>query len=124
METSLTRRTHNLKKYIFSLLILCSCFTRSTVINRDAYDSINLGTPVAEVEKKVGDPYQVRKYSNGTEVYEYIERIYAVENEIIEENHYYFWIKNGQVVSKRITNSRQSNFDLIDEDDPNNTELQ
>ncbi len=124
METSIARRTNTLKKYILSLLFLSSCFTRSTVINRDAYDSINLGTPVAEVEKKVGDPYQVRKYSDGTQLYEYIERIYAVENEIIEENHYYFWIKNGQVVSKKITNQRQPDYDMIYDDDPNDTDLQ
>ncbi|MBS0615360.1 MAG: hypothetical protein JSR58_02255 [Verrucomicrobia bacterium] len=113
-----------MKKTILSLLVLSSCFTRSTVVNRDAYDSVNLGDSVTSVEKKIGNPYQVRKYKDGTELFEYIERIYAVENEIIEENHYFFWIKNGQVVSKKITNQRQSNFDLIDDDDPNNTELQ
>lgn len=113
-----------MKKYLLSLLVLAGCFTRPNVANRQAYDSINLGEPVAEVEKKIGKPYQVRKYSNGTELYEYIERIYAVENEIIEERHYFIWIKNGQVISKKITEDRQPEYDLIYDDDPNDTDLQ
>lgn len=113
-----------MKKNIIGLLVLCSCFTRPNVASRSSFDSIDLGAPVSEVEKKVGKPYQVRRGANGTTVYEYIERISSGDNEVLEENHYFFTFKNGAVVSKNINQLREADYDQIYDDDPNDVELQ
>jgi hypothetical protein len=92
-------------------------------MTRKNFDEVYPGEPVIEVQKKAGAPYAIRSQPNGTEEYEYIERI-PLGTEVVEENHYYLVIKNGQVVSKRINRETPPAYDLIDDDDPNDVEQQ
>ena len=106
-----------------SLVLLCGCFTRSQVISRSSFDDIQVGSTVADFEKKIGAPYKVRKLSNGCTDYEYIERILMGE-EVIEENHYYLRIKNGRVIAKRVNQEIPPAYDLIFDGDPNDVDQQ
>jgi hypothetical protein len=108
---------------VLSCVFLCGCFTRSQVISRGSFDDIQVGSPVADFEQKVGKPYRVRKLPNGNLDYEYIEKIFMGE-EIIEENHYYLRVKNGRVIAKRMNQEIPPAYDLIYDADPNDTDLQ
>ena len=108
---------------MISLVFLSSCFTRSQVISRGSFDDVQVGSPVADFEQKVGKPYRIRQMPNGTLDYEYIEKIFMGE-EIIEENHYYVRVKNGRVIAKRMNQEIPPAYDLIYDADPNDTDLQ
>ena len=108
---------------VLSFLFLCGCFTRSQVISRGSFDEIQVGSPVADLEKTAGSPYRIRKLPNGSLDYEYIEKIFMGE-EIVEENHYFVRVKNGRVIAKRMNQEIPPAYDLIYEADPNDTDLQ
>lgn len=101
------------------LLFACS----SHMMTRQNFQDISLGSSITDVESRVGSPYAVRKGADGTEEYEYIERYY-LNDEVVEENHYILVVKNGQVVSKRLNDKTPPAYDLIDDEDPNDTDLQ
>jgi hypothetical protein len=110
--------------YLVSLLFfLCSCFSRSTVMTRQTYSDIEVGSSITQVEQKVGNPYKIRPLQDGTEEYEYIERI-PMGQEVVEENHYFLIVKDGKVFAKRNTQETPDAFDLIYDDDPNDIDLQ
>ena len=92
-------------------------------MTRQNFDEIQLGTPVSKFEEKVGEPYKITSLKEGSEEYEYIERI-PLGDEIVEENHYFLIIKEGKVISKRINRERPPAYDLIYDADPNDTDLQ
>jgi hypothetical protein len=113
-----------MKKWpIAMILLMTSCFARSTMMTRGNFENIQEGEPIAEVQKVVGDPYSVRKLGDGSEEYQYIERI-DLGMETVEENRYYLIIKNGQVVSKRFNQETPPAYDEIYDGDPNDVELQ
>lgn len=108
-------------KNIVSLLILCffcSCSVSSCAMSRLDYDCVVLGMPIEEVMARAGEPYSVRCLSHGEEEYEYIERL-SMNSELVYENHYYFKVVNGQIVSKRIYQENRPAYDLMYEADPN-----
>jgi hypothetical protein len=109
-------------KYLFPLLLLLGC-GHPTMMTRQTFADVDIGEPILQVEEKVGKPFAIRKNSDGTQEYEYIERI-SLGTEVVEEYHYYLVINNGQVVSKRLNQDRPPAFDLIDDDDPNDTDQQ
>lgn len=102
-------------------MLLCAC--SSQMMTRKNFEDVQVGSSMTDVQKRVGSPYAVRKGANGTEEYEYIERFY-LNDEVIEENHYILVVKNGQVVSKRLNDKTPPSYDLIDDEDPNDTDLQ
>ncbi len=108
---------------LLSCLCLCGCFSRSQVMTRGNFDTIQVGSSVADFEQKVGVPYRVRKLPNGCLDYEYIERI-NMGQETIEENHYYLRVKNGKVIAKRINQELPPAYDLIYDGDPNDVDQQ
>lgn len=110
--------------FFFICVLFCaSCFSRSTLMTKNRFDTIQVGDKLVEVEKQVGKPYQVRKLDNGAEEYEYVERIF-LGNETVQENHYYLVIKNGRVVGKKYKTDLPPAYDQIYDTDPNDTELQ
>ena len=92
-------------------------------MTRSSFADIRVGEPVTEVQKKVGDPYSITKNSDGSEEYEYIERI-LMGSEVIEENHYFLNVTNSRVVSKSFKQNTPPAYDTINDDDPNDTDLQ
>lgn len=109
--------------FIPFLVLLTACFSRSAIMTRSSYEEISIGTPISNLKAKVGEPYSIQEQPNGTEEYEYIERI-PLGSEVIEENRYYLVVKNGQVVSKRMNQKSPPAYDLIYDDDPNDVEQQ
>ena len=108
-------------KHFFLLIFLCvlsSCFSRTSMMTRENFDEISLGTPISEVEEKMGTPYDIHSIKGGKEEYEYIERI-DMGNHLVSENHYFLVVYDGQVVGKRMTQERPPNFNLMYQEDPN-----
>ena len=66
-----------------------------------SFHEIPLGSTDSEVVSLAGKPYAIRKQSDGSLEYEYIERISAGGRDM-EERHYYLLIKDGKVISKRM----------------------
>ncbi len=99
------------------LLLLSGCFSRSSVMTRESFDGIQVGTPISEIERSAGEPYAVH-HKNGMDEYEYIERV-TTGNRLIYENHYTIYVQNGQVVGKSVSQEKVPAFDLIYQDDPN-----
>jgi hypothetical protein len=79
-------------------LQLTSCGKYSEMTRENFY-SVQLQTPKAQLEKKYGKPLYRYHDENGYEVYEYVERVY-VGNAVVEQNYYYFFIKDGVVQKK------------------------
>lgn len=103
------------------LLILClflvSCGV-TCAMTRPQYDCVMIGTPITEVMAISGEPYSVRSCGDGTEEYEYIERL-SMNGELVYENHYFLTVANGEVVSKRIKQENRPAYDLMYDQDPN-----
>ncbi len=82
------------------------------------YDEIQTGTPISVVKAEVGEPYAVHNKKDGSQEYEYIERI-SVGNSIAAENHYFLIVKDGHVIGKYMKRERPPAYDLIYQDQPN-----
>jgi hypothetical protein len=100
-----------------ALLIFTACAS-GAVMTRSDFDNIELGTPVSEVVKKYGDPVKIKNNKDGSQSYEYIERL-PIGEQTVQENNYFIRIKNGKVVSKRYNEELPQDFDEIYEEDPN-----
>lgn len=99
--------------------MLAACAT-GAIMTRNDFDNIELGTPVTEVVKQYGDPVKIRKYKDGTQSYEYIERLPIGEQTVVE-NKYFLIIKNGQVSAKRYNYELPPAYDEIYDEDPNDS---
>ncbi|MFI5334675.1 MAG: hypothetical protein ACHQT8_05885 [Chlamydiales bacterium] len=104
--------------FLSLLLLLASCFSREIAMTQESFHSIDLGTPTSTVITKNGKPYAVHNLGGGIEEYEYIERV-ELSQQLIRENHYFFKVVQGQVVSKRMTSEKQPAYGLIYQEDPN-----
>ena len=112
----------NSKRITWLLLAACvllaSCFSRPPLMTYETYEQIKIGTPVAKIRDEVGKPYAIHHKEDGTDEYEYIERIDAGTN-LIAENHYFLIVKDGVVIGKYITRERLPAYDLIYQEEPN-----
>jgi hypothetical protein len=100
-----------------ALLLLAACAT-GAIMTRSDFDNIELGTPVAEIVQKYGDPVKVKNNNDGSQSYEYIERL-PIGEQTVQENNYFIIIKNGKVVSKRYNEELPPEYDELYEEDPN-----
>jgi hypothetical protein len=114
MATSQTSKL----KFCIALILMTGCFSRSTYLTRETYDNIQISTPMASLEDQVGKPYAIHKKCDGTQEYEYIERI-DMGNHLVVENHYFIIVQNGQVVGKYMTQEKAPAYNLIYQEDPN-----
>ena len=105
-------------KWLFLTIIVCGCFTRHAYITEERFKETQIGDPIALILEKAGDPYAIYKQPNGEEEYEYIEN-FSQGTVLIYENHYFFVIKDGKVIEKRMTQKEIAPYDLIYQDDPN-----
>lgn len=92
-----------MKKWI-PLFLLASCALGGKVVTMDAFYDIDLCTTKPQVVEALGQPYAIHKKGDGTEEYEYIERI-KIGARDAEERHYFILIKDGVVISKRVKQS-------------------
>jgi len=102
----------------FMLVSLSACFSRTTMMTRENYDTLVIGTPIFELQEQVGQPDIVRSKGGDLEEYEYIERITMNGNYTIENN-YYLEVLNGIVVGKRMTSERTPAYNFMYNSDPN-----
>ncbi len=86
----------------------------------DSYDQVQLGSPIAEVVQKNGEPYSINT-KRGASEYRYVEKITS-GNTLMYENHYTIFVQEGNVVGKTSTQERVPAFDLIYQDDPNHNQ--
>lgn len=105
-------------KKIFLLLLLTACFSRPSIMTRESYESIDMGTTIAEVRQESGEPYAVYYLTNNREEYEYIERV-NMGGRIIMENHYFLLVVDGQVIGKRSCVEQPPAYNILYEADPN-----
>jgi SmpA / OmlA family. len=83
---------------------LSACGTGSALVTMSSFDEVPVGASSSEVVELLGEPYAIRKHSDGTVEYEYIERITAgVRN--FEERHYFLIFKEDRLVSRRVKSS-------------------
>lgn len=90
-----------------TLVILSSCSSGSHVMTLESFYEVPIGSSVPEMVAMSGEPYAVHKKPEGAEEYEYIER-FKVGGRNIQERHYFFLVKDGKVVSKRVEQSSPS----------------
>jgi hypothetical protein len=101
-----------------ALLLLASCFSRPALMTYDEYDHVQLGTSIATIRSEVGEPYAIHNKEDGSQEYEYIERIGTGTN-LAAENHYYLIVQDGKVIGKYMSRERPPAYDLIYQDEPN-----
>lgn len=104
--------------YILVFFALTGCFSRPSLMTREVFNDIQVGSDFASLQSKIGRPYAVNSLGEETEEYEYIERM-DVETYLVIENHYFLTVTNGQVVGKRVSQERSPAYDLIYREDPN-----
>ena len=103
---------------LYFLLILCSCFSRSSLMTYEEFDHVELGTSIATVQSEIGEPYAIHNKKGGAQEYEYIERIDTGTN-VVAENHYFLIVQDGKVTGKYVKRERPPAYDLIYQDQPN-----
>jgi len=82
-----------------AFLFLCGCGHR--VMTMDSFYDIPVGSTQEELKKEAGAPYEINDKGDGEVEYVYIEKL-NMGRRIVEERHYYFTLKNGKIVSKRV----------------------
>jgi len=102
---------------ILVLLLLCSCFSRSSYMTSDRFENIQIGTPIASLKPEVGSPYAIHSKGGAVEEYEYIERI-DMGGRTVSENRYFLIVTDGKVTGKRTKHERAPAFDMIYEESP------
>jgi hypothetical protein len=103
---------------LFSLLFLCSCFSQPALMTFENFDSVELGTPIAEIQSRVGEPYAIHDLKGGGQEFEYIERL-GTGVHVAAENHYYLIVEDGKITGKYMRRGRPPPYDLIYQDQPN-----
>ncbi len=102
-----------------SALLLASCFSRSSAMTAETFSDVQIGAPISSLSSSIGSPYAIHSKKDGTQEYEYIERINA-DSTFVAENHYFLVVQDGEVVGKYMTQERPPAYDLIYQPDPNN----
>jgi len=86
---------------IATLILFAGCMSGHRVMTMNEFHEIPVGTTAVQLKSMAGKPYTVSKHEDGVEEYEYIERL-TIGSRIATERHYYFVLKEGKVVSKRV----------------------
>lgn len=89
-----------MKKFLF-LLVFSACSMGSKPVTMDAYYSVDSASTEKQVVAALGPPFHVTKLDDGSTQYEYVERI-RVGNRTAEMRRYFFVLRDGIVVSKRL----------------------
>ncbi len=95
--------------FIFLGCIWCMSCGHRVMTMQEFYDVPNQ-TSSKELKNLMGSPYEVRKKEDGTQEYEYIERI-KVGSRTLEERRYIFILKNDRVVSRKVIQDGPTPFE-------------
>lgn len=110
--------TNHLKLLLLMVLFTFASCSRPALMTYSDYDKVEIGTSVASLHSEIGQPYAIHAKGDGTEEYEYIERIDSGNN-LVAENHYFLIVKDGQVIGKHMSRERPPAYDLIYQEEPN-----
>ncbi|MBI2811924.1 MAG: hypothetical protein HYX67_14000 [Candidatus Melainabacteria bacterium] len=103
---------------ILSLFILAGCFARTSMMTFNEYDNVKIGDEIVNVQSEVGKPYAIHNKAEGTQEYEYVERINNGNN-LVAENHYFLIVEKGKVIGKYVNREGLPAYDLIYQPEPN-----
>ena len=81
-------------------LALTSC-SMAAIMTQERYQSVQIGTPISQVEAQYGKPYDVTTLANGWQEYRYIERM-EVGGGASEHIHYTLRVFEGRVMDKQM----------------------
>lgn len=109
-----------MKRSIFVMLalFLMGCFSRTTMMSKEDFDSVTVGTTIADLEAKVGKPDAVYVKGPDRQEFEYVERI-GMSTYYSIENKYFIEVMNGVVVGKRMLSKRSPAYEFMYQSEPN-----
>ena len=99
-------------------------------MTRKDYENVTIGTPISEVIADYGQPLTINTRPDGSQSYEYVERLpvstatgsttgaYPGSTAVVE-NRYFIIVKDGKVISKRYNFEEPPAYDQIYDEDPN-----
>ena len=102
---------------VLIVLLLAGCNTNHEIMTRGGYADVSVGMSSTAVEERFGKPYKIYSKAEGTETYEYIEKI-TMGTQVIEKRRYYIVIEDGKVIGKYMKLSNPPPFEAIYSDDP------
>ena len=90
------------------------------MMNLEAFEETNIGMSEENLVKAYGEPLNKYHHDNGVTVYEYIERFNMgpAENRVVEARRYYFYIRDGKVISKQMSIKNQPAFQPMNSVNP------
>jgi hypothetical protein len=102
-------------------LCISACSSGGAMISMNSFYDIPIGASHTEVVSSLGKPYSVKRNDDGSEEYEYIERV-KIGARSAEERHYYLQLKDGKVTSKKVKQSSPGPY-LFDSYEMQTTQL-
>lgn len=104
--------------FLLLALFFCSCFSRTTMMTQEHYDTVTVGTSIAELEEIAGKPDAIHYKGDERQEFEYVERI-GVSTYYSVENKYFIEVMNGIVVGKRMLSKRSPAYEFMYQSEPN-----
>lgn len=92
--------------------LLAGC-SKSNIMSSSEYTSVAVGSEVMSLKSLYGEPSTISKLDNGYEIYEYIQRV-SLNRETVEMRRYYFLIKDGKIINKKISSEVKDPEDIND----------
>lgn len=83
------------------LLFTAACSSGGSLMTMSKFYDVPIGATQNEVVTSMGEPYSIKRHSDGTEEYEYVERV-KIGSRYAEDRRYYLYLKEGKVVSKKV----------------------
>ena len=86
----------------------------------ETFQQVSVGTSEGDLRKTYGDPVKIYHKTNGLTIYEYFERftLGPLEQRVVEERRYYFYIRDKVVTSKRMVIRNPSPFEPMNDVNP------
>jgi hypothetical protein len=111
------------KKYIslFLVLLLAACSPKSSkeIMTLQKYQETHVGMTEELLLKTYGYPLNITVKNSGVKIYEYVERfqVGATTTTTVEVRRYFFYIKDGKVISKQMSIRNQPAYQLNGDED-------
>lgn len=102
---------------LMTIVLLTGCSMNYEVMTRDGYADIDVGMTSQSIEELYGKPYSVYSKGDGTETYEYIEKI-MMGTQVVEQRCYYIVVEEGKVVAKHMKIFNPPPFESLYSNDP------
>jgi len=101
-----SQNVNSIYSYFFLLfLFLSGCsFNEEPIVTIEGYQQTYIGMPEGDLIKLFGRPHSISHRDSGIVVYEYVERFQygQTAQSIVKIQSYYFFIKEGVIVSKQL----------------------